>query len=257
MPSKDVQEYTYMTQQKIFVIFSKPFMTPGRFFYYSPGNVSETLYSFFERGLETEFRIVAGILRVSTKYDVQYLRQRAISFLTEAYPSTLDAWDRRELTRKISGIEHTPFAALQLVEEFGISQALPAVLYCCSMRPIDEILDGSRVEIGTANRRTCLIAKQKLEEAQRKRVFAFLGAYQVTACSNPSTCNTRRLEWSARMGLNPKPLARTFDWINFSIYVCRNCLTFSRASFDEARQKLWEELPGFFNLPSWTQLLQS
>jgi hypothetical protein len=207
---------------------------------------------------------VAGILRLSTKYDVRYLRHRAISYFANTYPSTLEAWDRRG---KIADLENAPFVALKLIREVDIPEQLPAVLYCCSMQSIEDILDGmplnwrgSRSEMDVADKRTCLIAKRKLEEALRGRVLSFLRVHHVTRCTNrgDSTCNTGRLNFASLMAIRDSdqdPLKKSIDWDKYSNFVCNVCFTFSKESFETARRKLWEELPGFFDLPTWSELL--
>lgn len=45
---------------------------------------------------QNDFRIVSGILRLSTKYIVDSLRAKALAHLSTAWPSSLRAWDLRE-----------------------------------------------------------------------------------------------------------------------------------------------------------------
>jgi hypothetical protein len=45
---------------------------------------------------EEDFRAVAGILRLATKYIIDELREMALAHLSIAWPSTLKAWDLRE-----------------------------------------------------------------------------------------------------------------------------------------------------------------
>jgi hypothetical protein len=45
---------------------------------------------------EDDFRVVSGILRLSTKYLVDSLRAKAITHLSIAWPSNLKAWDLRD-----------------------------------------------------------------------------------------------------------------------------------------------------------------
>lgn len=45
---------------------------------------------------QDDFRIVSGILRLSTKYIVESLRLKALAHLSTAWPSGLKAWDLRE-----------------------------------------------------------------------------------------------------------------------------------------------------------------
>lgn len=51
--------------------------------------------SFGDNGRE-DFKVVAGILRLSSKYMVDSLRTKALTHLTEAWPPTLRGWDARE-----------------------------------------------------------------------------------------------------------------------------------------------------------------
>lgn len=43
-----------------------------------------------------DFRIVSGILRLSTKYMIDSLRAKALAHLSVAWPCTLKGWDARE-----------------------------------------------------------------------------------------------------------------------------------------------------------------
>jgi hypothetical protein len=43
-----------------------------------------------------EFRIISGILRLSTKYLIDSLRSKILDHLQVAWPTNLEAWDTRE-----------------------------------------------------------------------------------------------------------------------------------------------------------------
>ena len=43
-----------------------------------------------------DFRVQAGILRLSHKYEVEKLREKALAHISTAWPSSLKAWDTRE-----------------------------------------------------------------------------------------------------------------------------------------------------------------
>lgn len=43
-----------------------------------------------------DFRIISGILRLSTKYIIDSLRSKALDHLSIAWPATLQGWDARE-----------------------------------------------------------------------------------------------------------------------------------------------------------------
>lgn len=57
---------------------------------------SSYLYRHFGNNDQDDFRVVSGILRLSTKYLIDSLRDRAIAHLSTAWPSTIRGWDARE-----------------------------------------------------------------------------------------------------------------------------------------------------------------
>ena len=62
------------------------------------GNLLSALYDgpTFGDNNRDDFRVVSGILRLATKYDVEKLRARALAHLMVAWPTSLKAWDQRE-----------------------------------------------------------------------------------------------------------------------------------------------------------------
>ena len=51
--------------------------------------------TFGDNGVE-DFRVVSGIIRLSTKYIIESLREKALAHLNVAWPSTLKGWEARE-----------------------------------------------------------------------------------------------------------------------------------------------------------------
>ncbi|KAJ7180612.1 hypothetical protein C8R46DRAFT_1069982 [Mycena filopes] len=85
-----------------------------------------------------DFRIVSGILRLSTKYIVDSLRAKALAHLCIAWPSTLKGWDAREDVARNFEIETSasgghfypsPIAVIQLAREVDAPCLLPAAFY--------------------------------------------------------------------------------------------------------------------------------
>lgn len=54
-----------------------------------------------------DFRVVSGILRLSTKYIIDSLREKAIAHLSQAWPLTLKGWDAREEHARMYELETT------------------------------------------------------------------------------------------------------------------------------------------------------
>ncbi|KAJ7760502.1 hypothetical protein B0H16DRAFT_1674360 [Mycena metata] len=85
-----------------------------------------------------DFRIVSGILRLSTKYIVDSLRAKALAHLCIAWPSTLKGWDAREDVSRTFEMETSasgghfypsPVAVINLSREVSAPSLLPAAFY--------------------------------------------------------------------------------------------------------------------------------
>lgn len=57
---------------------------------------SSGTYRNFGNNDQDDFRTVSGILRLSTKYMIDSLREKALAHLRIAWPSTLKGWEARE-----------------------------------------------------------------------------------------------------------------------------------------------------------------
>ena len=217
--------------------------------------------SFFENGKETQFAVVAGVLRLSTKYQVPHLRRRAILHLITAYPTSLQAWDDRNSKRTIPATPYVPFAVLELARLTDVEAILPAAMYCCCTTSIKDIFDGvpwggSQLDMTWADKRTCIIGRQELLSAKQNTISAFLKPGNVPMCQAHDACNTGRLKtvFTNTDDEYCDPLWDRFDWDKFSQVVCPACLSASKSSYEQARKELWNNLPSIFNLRNWTEL---
>jgi hypothetical protein len=224
------------------------------------------LCSFFEKATETEYPILAGVLRLSTKYNVKTFRQLSLTHLTSLYPTTLEAWEQRDSTRTIVGEDPSPFAVLQLARDTNVQGILPAVMYSLITYPVEDIFDGTTwnetyYNASDADRRTCLLARQTLITAKRRSVAAFLrGSTDVSACITHDVCNSGRLTaiFTNEDGVEGcDPLWDHFDWGEYASNVCPACLSASKTSYKSARMTMWADLPAIFNLPTWVKLKAS
>lgn len=208
---------------------------------------------------------------MSTKYDVQYLRQRALRHLTSVFPTTLAEWDQR-YNSTLEVFTERPLLVVLLARETNLSELLPAALFSCSwVTDINDILagvtssvDGSHVELCWEDKKACLRARPRLLAVQRTRIFGFLLGNVTTDCQSSGSCDSGRLKWLRHReqklagGAIPQhPFVAKFKWDGFGKDVCHSCLTASQSSFDSARQALWDDLPSFFDLPSWDEIRRS
>ncbi|KAJ7890590.1 hypothetical protein B0H14DRAFT_2689966 [Mycena olivaceomarginata] len=104
---------------------------------------------------QEDFRVVSGILRLSTKYIVDSLRSKALAHLCIAWPSTLKGWDAREdvarsfemATSASAGHYYpSPIAVINLAREINAPCLLPAAFYDLSRYSYTQIYEPAEDE---------------------------------------------------------------------------------------------------------------
>ncbi|THH27559.1 hypothetical protein EUX98_g6624 [Antrodiella citrinella] len=99
-----------------------------------------------------DFPVIAGVLRLSTKYMIEHLRQRCLLRLTADWPATLAAWDERErfATDKESRYNPRdayphPLLVISLALELRLHELLPSAYFDLSRYGPRRIVAGTSV----------------------------------------------------------------------------------------------------------------
>ncbi|KAF9052290.1 hypothetical protein BDZ89DRAFT_1088430 [Hymenopellis radicata] len=97
---------------------------------------------------EEDFRAVSGILRLSTKYIIDHLREKALAHLSTAWPSTLAGWDAREDYARYTEqdpahrrVYPSPIAVINLAHEVDAPSLLPSAFYDLCRYPFCQIFE--------------------------------------------------------------------------------------------------------------------
>ncbi|KAH6915867.1 hypothetical protein BKA70DRAFT_472051 [Coprinopsis sp. MPI-PUGE-AT-0042] len=121
-------------------------------------NLINALYNIgtkFGSNNDADFRTVAGILRLATKYIIDELREMALAHLRLAWPSTLKAWDLREDQARTQEIDvgipainfyPHPFEVITLAREVNAPELLPAAFYDLSRYSFSQIFEAQEEE---------------------------------------------------------------------------------------------------------------
>ncbi|KAJ7477396.1 hypothetical protein FB451DRAFT_1032776 [Mycena latifolia] len=153
--------------------------------------------SFFEHPpAHTTFLIVAGLLRLSTKYGVEFLRQRVLLHLSTAIPSSLAAYDVKPSPSTMVSPQNE-FSCLLLAHSLALTWAMPKAMYTASCRTVEEIIEGlpiagGRVHLPPSLQRACLIARSTLAVKQNHDIFRFLRSDPVQDCRSHDACQQQR-----------------------------------------------------------------
>ncbi|KAJ6453759.1 hypothetical protein C8R45DRAFT_631001 [Mycena sanguinolenta] len=222
---------------------------------------------FFERppALAT-LDVVAGVLRLSTKYDVEYLRLRALLHLSATLPRSLAEYDSRGGSRPFRQEKSAVFAAftlLLLVHELDLSWALPAALYFASCFAVKHVIDGfsfhgRHIELPRSLQRTLLIGQNSLMVAQNHLIFRCFRILPSAGCLSRERCqDTTRTVYDAITAYTaPFPLGvvSPAGGETMASLLCAPCALAMEQEHQAARQTVWDELPAMFELGSWEDL---
>ncbi|KAJ7669861.1 hypothetical protein DFH06DRAFT_981283 [Mycena polygramma] len=219
--------------------------------------------SFFERPpAAAAFHVVAGVLRLSTKYGVEYLQHRSLLHISAALPHTLAEYDARAPGSPF-GAPNSEFSLLQLVHELNLIWALPMAMYFACCFPVTTILDGMPFDGATTRlppslQRTLLIARSTLATAQTHTVLHCLRSLPSDACATRELCLVKARHahdaFTEMKGVNPLDVMSPAVWATLRPILCAPCYLAAETEHREAREKVWATLPNVFGLEPWEEV---
>ncbi|KAJ7718952.1 hypothetical protein DFH07DRAFT_761337 [Mycena maculata] len=202
----------------------------------------------------TEFDTIAGCLRLSHKYGVEYLRHRALVHLSSAYPTTLSAADEGPVMGA-ARLDHVQ-DVIQLAREVEAPWILPIAFYRLSAsfsQLTKEVLHGT-----IYTQEAFLSGHNSHIQHAATEILRFLfNPLDVADCRSPTECTKARVAAVSEMWKDisqaPSILWKVNDWAILD-GVCPACLSILKETRQTACQAFWDKLPGAYGLPSWDEL---
>ncbi|KAJ7753408.1 hypothetical protein DFH07DRAFT_774153 [Mycena maculata] len=225
---------------------------------------------------------IMGCLRLSNKYQVDYLRRRALIHMASGYPTTLSRWD--EITAHMEEDMNPPgnapswllpldrrytVAAVQLLREVDALWMLPVAFYRLCIRCKDL---GREIYHGAAHNDIHQILCYQDQEAFAKGhylqiqsvttdVLRFLtDPLDVVGCTSAKRCARARfkaiswaMEETRELPAIPLDIWDAEGWEKLHS-TCPTCLTAHKEAHQAARQAFWDKLPEIYALPPWEEL---
>lgn len=219
------------------------------------------------------FLHLSSILQSATKYCIDWLRNKAVNHLAIFWPNTLQGWLDVPGEHKSVPIPH-PALVVNLARKVDLPIFLPIALYrlgrlsTCEAHEAD-LTSGAGPIPKTAYclSREDVLNHLRYQERTALSARCFIGDFLETFESDPTCTFT---------GEDINPCDRTFEYITsylrryirhitplgfvelaldkqFSL--CSACRDRFDAAVKGRRQALWDELPGWFGLPSWQVLM--
>ncbi|KAF7315166.1 BTB domain-containing protein [Mycena indigotica] len=219
-----------------------------------------------------KFAYVASLVRMGRKYDFGNLWDLALGVLEAEIPMTPAGYDDlRAASNKTTFIEDYPgvyLDILSLLREQNILSLLPSAYYLVVAKyTMQELLDGVARGDGTtavlaaAELRQCILSRYKIRSIQFEPSYALScfresipPAYYSDKCRNNDTrsksCVAVRLQQISAHSTFPALFPPTSQLKG----LCSICLEEASEVLEAGRQKGWEDLPSFFDLPPWSEL---
>ncbi|KAJ7059610.1 hypothetical protein C8F01DRAFT_1295575 [Mycena amicta] len=228
-------------------------------------------YDYFEPSpAPTTFAIVAGILRLSHKYQVAPLRQRAILHLSDAFSpgSDLDAYPTRANTRSsalLRDIKSVELPSIIVISrQCSLEWILPRVFYdLCKSEP--EAVEILTSPLSTRDMGIFFDGRRQLEVRENTKMLEFLWTPSIDGCTTSFACRMKRARLRLRLKaecwqtiitrryIMPLEIWDEDDW-HMEGMPCETCITEMKQLHEQARIDLWNRLPSIFGLPAWDVL---
>jgi len=221
-----------------------------------------------------------AILKLSTRYEVEFLRRRALAHLESGYPTKLKAWDNRikhstfslesrDFGRNIlmkSTSLHETLAVIEVAISCKAHWLLPAASYELGMHNIYALVNHPNWRTLDQDLKAQLDIGRALQGLGFRRIFSFLNIPAITnICSSPDahTCLEARRKTRQKLdheqwdNLDPLHMWHEEDWEAYPILQesCNSCIQICQSKHERDRQHFWNGLPEIYGWPSWDQLM--
>ncbi|KAJ7112482.1 hypothetical protein C8R44DRAFT_711000 [Mycena epipterygia] len=198
-----------------------------------------------------DFHAVLGILRLSHKYDVNYLYKRALLHLETVYP--IDLANYRSISSNAlnykDGVIALDLKAIPILQEVGATWLLPFAFYSVGTYSPKELLGAGKTwdDLPVETKQTCiLLHAQHVRDTYR--LLQFLGPMNCTSDScEPirQALLTDSVIFRGAVMTDQNPLSDWPDteWRDLKAELCDDCFLRARAEYDRVEAEIWDGLP--------------
>jgi hypothetical protein len=204
--------------------------------------------------------VVTAHLRLGTKYNMTTFRKEAVDRLTYEFPTTLVALDSTVDYSRIKDPKSVVvefIGAIELAHKFDLPEILPWAFYgCCYYLTFAQICqpeDPLMPFLSPEDIKICMVGWERLVVHQARDTYGWL--HDICQSDDSDTCNTSREK--LRQYFSPLPSCKALErWASpWKDGLCHQCAVGAEMAHEAGRKKIWDKLPMFFGLPSWSRLL--
>lgn len=216
--------------------------------------------------------MVSAFVRLGTKYGLAELRQLAVYWLQQSFPSDYITFRDRTshdlASRQDAQLFNTQspillwtadaIAVVNLARAYNIPPILPAAFYLCSRLPPKKLLegvmdiDGNRSILSTADQARCWNGQLELDRQYTLAVQDLRNAIAGEDCEDvDGDCGEMKKDDNDRAMYNTMGccFAKAF-WLNLDIGegLCNGCYRARLGVWNVFQQRIWASLPDIFDL---------
>ncbi|KAG5732407.1 hypothetical protein E4T56_gene11320 [Termitomyces sp. T112] len=148
---------------------------------------------------------------------------------------------------------------ITLAQSTNVPTILPYLYYLLARTSSPRrFLSHSPTSLSWHQKTLVLVGRTHLHAAELSLSHAFLIAFEASPnCVTPNACRASRgpmMEWAmlCTTGRGPEPLRPWERWERLG--VCERCVGHAKGKHERGRREVWERLPGFFEMGSWSRL---
>ncbi|KAJ7509619.1 hypothetical protein B0H11DRAFT_1846688 [Mycena galericulata] len=212
---------------------------------------------------QNDFLDIVGILRLSHKYNVPYLRRRALEHLGAIYPTRLSEYDLRE-----DNDENTAqtfiyrLVTIGMATEVGALWLLPVAYHDMCKNDIGSIISNKLWQALGEKERHAIVTGHSAQIQYFPKIVRFRTIYKEDGdqCDDHSECNRLRFiltdeqsVWRSMMWTLDAWPDRRWGWME-GLGICKSCVADAKILHAQARQGFWDQMPQMFGLPGWDEL---
>ncbi|TRM55384.1 hypothetical protein BD626DRAFT_527591 [Schizophyllum amplum] len=200
---------------------------------------------------EVEFGVLRAVLGLAQKFDVPFLRRRALCILSDAYSTDADGGRRDHPSLDCL------LAEIALAREVNAIWLLPRLYYEVSYADASDIIIGcqeaSDKELRNSVLILCFAGLQRIRAAFEPNFMI----NPASSCSSRAKCTQRRwIAFGKTFHLRDTP--QLFFSYSFTEDVdsgaCASCQVAIITDLHTRRKELWDAIPGFYGLLDWDRL---
>ncbi|KAJ7650829.1 hypothetical protein FB45DRAFT_780081 [Roridomyces roridus] len=231
------------------------------------------LYDPFHHQPKQPFEVVACMLRLGRKYEIDQFKDDAVSRIRQAFPNRPEPWGE---VSKIEDRAGLVLDLLNLAYETGLNTCIPTLaLRCLEYWTLKDLFtgiprpDGSRAIPCDAIKLTLALGSEAIREAQGRSFRAFLSKEEScrASCGSDHIVSRKRYQYGFRARADKSYTTGVFIYAYLpgftfqgvavgTVSLCDKCaqeITTS-AEYRHHKTEVWPNLPGFFGLPEWKDL---